>query len=80
MTQPHITEQESDNLVRLGKRIRHLRKMKGVTQKQLGRALQLDSSHISRIENGLLNTGVANIFRIAACLGVNPKDLFEFPG
>ncbi|MCF8245607.1 MAG: helix-turn-helix domain-containing protein [Saprospiraceae bacterium] len=38
----------------------------------------LEFSQISRIERGVINTSISQVFLIAAALGVHPKLLFDF--
>lgn len=61
-----------------GKNLKAVRLRKEVTQKELAFSLGMEISQISRIERGLINTGIANVYRIARFLQVHPKELFEF--
>ncbi len=59
-----------------GKRVRDLRKQKGFTMQQLADLCDIEYSQISRIERGLINTSLSNVFIIAEVLEVDPKELF----
>jgi transcriptional regulator with XRE-family HTH domain len=61
----------------LAKNVRRLRKAKGLSQS----ALAIDAGQpqyvISKIENGLVDVRLGTIGKIAAALGVHPRELFE---
>ena len=59
------------------KALRKLREEKGFTQKQLGQKLYVNHSTITRWENATRLPDITMIPRIADCLGVSSKDLFE---
>lgn len=61
-----------------GECLRELRLSKGFTQERLAYTADLELSQISRIERGIINTSISQVFQIAAALGVQPRDLFEF--
>ena len=63
---------------RLGKHLKMLRLKEGLTQQQLAFESGLELSQISRIERGLINTSVSQLFIIAKTLEVEPKMLFDF--
>ena len=59
-----------------GKRLRSLRKSKGLTLKQLGELIGVSKQVISDWENGALgNIGGANLLRLADALATPPKFL-----
>ena len=60
-----------------GSRLRDVRKLKGLSQEDLANAADLELSQISRIERGVINTSLSQIFQIARALNMHPKDLFE---
>ncbi len=60
-----------------GKRLRQERLSKNLTQEELSKASGLEFSQISRIERGIINTSISQVFRIAEALGVHPKELFD---
>lgn len=65
----------------LGLTIAYYRKMKGMTQAELADATQLSRTHISNLEapNGKTSISLNKLFDIADALGVDVKDLFDFP-
>jgi len=57
--------------VRVGARIRRLRLKLAVTQGELVRRTRLQASYLSKVENGIVTPGLANLDRIARALGLN---------
>jgi transcriptional regulator with XRE-family HTH domain len=62
----------------LGARIKELRKQKGLTQEQLAERVDLAARYISLIEVGRSSPSLETIDSIAATLGVELKELFDF--
>jgi transcriptional regulator with XRE-family HTH domain len=60
-----------------GSRLRDVRKRSGLSQEDLANAADLELSQISRIERGVINTSLSQIFQIARALNMHPKDLFN---
>jgi transcriptional regulator with XRE-family HTH domain len=61
-----------------GMRLREVRKSKDLSQQQLAYSADLELSQISRIERGIINTSISQIFQIARALDVHVKYLFDF--
>jgi HTH-type transcriptional regulator/antitoxin HipB len=64
----------------LGSRIRQLRKMRQMTQTELGERIGVKKSQISRIENNMGNTTIETLIRIFHALNARLSlkiDLFE---
>lgn len=62
----------------IGSRIREIRKQKGLTQKQLGKACKIAESTIRRYELGDLNPKIETIKKIADALEVSIADISGF--
>ncbi|HTV56805.1 MAG TPA: helix-turn-helix transcriptional regulator [Terriglobia bacterium] len=60
-----------------GRRVRELRRRKGLSQEDLALACDLDRSYIGGIERGERNVSLVNIHKISAALGLPVKDLFQ---
>ncbi len=58
-----------------GRRVKYLRNQKGVSQKQLAFEAELEISQISRIERGVINTSIGQLFIISKALDV-PLEAF----
>lgn len=68
----------SDQKTNFGKRLRILRKRKGMTQEQLAEAADISVDFLSLVERGVNAPSFATLERIANALGVPEKELFEF--
>lgn len=73
-----MEEQIQNELIKLGKRIRFLRKKKKITQIDLELATGVNNADISRIENGNKNIELITLIKIAIALKVTIKELFEY--
>ena len=61
----------------IGKRIRNIRILNGLSQSELGEKLGLTADRIQKYENGARNPKVSIIFRIANALDVNAAALYD---
>ncbi len=62
---------------KFGKRLRKLRKERGVTQEEMSLSLNLDNSYIGKVENAQINITIDKIVQIADYLDVEVVDLFK---
>jgi len=62
----------------LGKRIKQIRLNQNLSQEELSYKAEIEYSQISRIERGIINTSVSQIFAIAKALNTEPHKLFLF--
>jgi len=62
---------------KIGNRIKELRDVKKMSQKDLAYASDLDRSYIASVENGQRNISIVNIEKIAVALGVTIKEFFK---
>ena len=69
---------DSEFLIAFGNNLKKVRKSKGFTQVELANDLGIEISQISRIERGVINTSIGNIFLISKILKIQVKDLFDF--
>lgn len=63
---------------KFGKRVRFLRKERGMTQEQLSFEIDADNSYIANIENAHRDIPLSRIRLIAKALGVEPYELLKF--
>lgn len=68
----------ADSAKLIGKRIREIRKQKGMTQEQLGESANVGAKYISQVEREGANLTLAVAESIASGLEVDLKDLFDF--
>jgi transcriptional regulator with XRE-family HTH domain len=65
-------------LIQFGNTLRKLRLEKGFTQEQLANELGVEISQISRIERGIINTSITNLYAISSALNIEVSELFVF--
>jgi len=65
----------SDICVRVGRKIRALRRAKGWSQQLLADHAELERAHLSRLEEGRREAGLRVLERIALALDVEVEDL-----
>lgn len=69
--------QKEEAIIKLGARIRDLRKEKDMTQLQLAHAVGKDQQSIQRLEAGNMNPTFFYLTEIATGLGVQIEDLVK---
>jgi transcriptional regulator with XRE-family HTH domain len=62
-------------LLKLGARIRELRKRRSLSQEQFGKLTGLHRTYIGDIERGVRNLSLSNLCRIATALDLTVSDL-----
>jgi transcriptional regulator with XRE-family HTH domain len=62
---------------KIGQRIKELREITSMSQKDLAYSADLDRSYIASVENGDRNISIVNIEKIAIALNVNLKEFFD---
>ena len=65
-------------LVEIGKKIRELRKSKGLTQERLAEKADLHPTYVGAIERREVNVSINTLQKIADALEVNVETLFPF--
>jgi transcriptional regulator with XRE-family HTH domain len=63
---------------KFGIHLKRLREERGLSLRDLASKCDLDSSKISKMENGKTNLQLSSIFELAKGLEVNPKELLDF--
>ena len=66
-----------DEAQKLGENLKRIRTEKGITQGDIARALEMDKSFVSNIENGKTNPTLATIAKLAKAIGVSVGELME---
>jgi transcriptional regulator with XRE-family HTH domain len=64
-------------LKRFGDRVRALRERTGLSQEALAAKAGIHRTYMGGVERGERNICLRNIVRLAAALGVHPRDLFD---
>jgi transcriptional regulator with XRE-family HTH domain len=62
---------------KIGKRIKELRDIASMSQKDLSYTADLDRSYIASVENGQRNVSIVNIEKITVALGITLKEFFN---
>ena len=62
---------------RLGDNLKRIRTEKDISQGDIARALEVDKSFVSNIENGKTNPTLATIAKIAKAIGVSVDELLK---
>ena len=66
-----------DIKLKIGSRIKELRELKNMSQKDLAYSSELDRSYIASVENGQRNISIINIEKISTALGVSLNQFFN---
>ncbi len=69
---------DEDFLKAFGKHLKKIRNSKKITQAELAFTCEMEISQISRMERGLINTSISNLFLIAQVLNIHPRKLLDF--
>lgn len=64
----------------LGANVRHHRKLKGMSQEELGLEAGMERSYVSDLERGTRNPSVRALGRLADALGIEPHELLLLSG
>src|SRR6266705_3165416 len=67
---------DGDFLLFLGKKVRHLRNLRGMTRKTVARESEVSERHLAQLEAGEGNVSIVLLRRIAAALNVSLVELF----
>lgn len=57
--------------------IRRYRNLAKMTQEQVAREAGISPQHLSKVERCVCSPTINTIVRIANCVGIHPKDLFD---
>lgn len=74
MSEVKVTQKD----LRLAKKIRRLRKEKGLTQEQLAEKVHVSTTHVGLVEVGQRRFGLKTLQKVASVLGVKVKDLIPY--
>jgi transcriptional regulator with XRE-family HTH domain len=72
-------DEEATTQKEFGKRLRQLRRRRGLSQEDLAFRSQLDRSYIGQVERGERNISLINIHKLARGLGASPHELLMPP-
>ncbi|MGI6853897.1 cupin domain-containing protein [Mesorhizobium sp. 1B3] len=63
--------------IRIGGRLRHARKIKGLSMKQVAEQVDCSESFISKLERDKVQPSLTLLHRLVAVLGINVSNLFD---
>ncbi len=67
------------NIIKLvGENVKYYRNLKGITQSELAYSADFEISQISRIERGVINTSISQLYTISLVLEIDVKLFFDF--
>lgn len=72
-----MKETKTKTRVKLGARVRQLRKIAGLSQEELAFRSGMHRTYVGSIERAEQNVSIDNIHKIAKALKVSPKELLE---
>ncbi len=67
-----------DRYIKIGLNIAYYRKLRDYTQEQLAEKVDIDRTHMSKIEVATVGVSLDMLFAIADVLQVPPKELLDF--
>ena len=62
---------------KVGNRIKEIREIKGISQKDLSFYSELDRSYIASVESGMRNISIKNLDKISKALDISLSELFK---
>ena len=62
---------------KLGKNLKHIRTLKGISQGDIARSLEVSRGFVSTIESGKTNPTLATIAKLAKAVGVSVDELLK---
>lgn len=72
----YFSDREMKDLaVKFGKKLRQVRKQKGISQDKLALVANIDRSYVGRIERGEVNITLEKVYQLAEVLECNAVDL-----
>src|SRR6516162_10850213 len=66
---------DQDFLAALGRQVRHVRALRGMSRKVLARVSGISERYIAQLESGQGNVSIKLLRRVAAAMGVRVEDL-----
>ena len=74
----YVGKLETKFLILFGKHLADMRRQKNISQEQLSFDADVSLSTLSKIERGVLNVSISNLYKISKALKVHHKELFDF--
>ena len=74
----NMKQEESRVLRQLGQRIRYFRRLKSLTQEELGEQANVSHKYIGEIERGKKKASIIVMYRLSCAMQVSMTDLISF--
>lgn len=71
-------DKTSESSIALGQRLKQVRQLKGLSQRELGRRAGVTNSNISMIEQGLISPSVTSLERLLAVIPMSLEQFFTW--
>ena len=71
---------DTDFLFKLGSRIKHFRKEKGITQQELASLCDFEKASMSRIESGKTNVSILTLRKVSKALEIHISEFLKDNG
>jgi transcriptional regulator with XRE-family HTH domain len=73
-----MIREETQILQKFGRRIRYYRRLRNLTQEQLGERANISYKYIGEVERGNKKVSLIMIFRLSRALGISIADLMSY--
>ena len=73
-----MSKSETKFLIMFGRHLAEMRRVRDISQEQLSFDAEISLSTLSKIERGVLNISISNVFKISKALNLHYKELFDF--
>ena len=77
LSEKQINDLKKNIPIKIGERVRYLRKSKGLTQTQLAELVGKDRQYLYKIEKAVVTPNIVTISEIAMALEIPLKDIFD---
>lgn len=77
LSEKQINELKKSIPIKIGERLRYLRKSKGLTQTQLAELVGKDRQYLYKIEKAVVTPNIVTISALAMALEIPLRDIFD---
>lgn len=64
--------------IKIGKKIKEIRELKGISQQVLAAKCNFEKSNLSRLESGKVNSTISTLEKVSKALEIDIVELFTF--
>jgi transcriptional regulator with XRE-family HTH domain len=77
LSEKQINELKKSIPIKIGERVRFIRKLKGLTQTQLAELVGKDRQYLYKIEKAVVTPNIVTVSAIAVALEIPLRDIFD---